>query len=360
MTLGVIMNIKKYQKAILETFFLIAIFVITIYSLFYGEDLDKLINTIKESDLRYISTGGILVVAYIYSESMIIHYLMNSIKINLNRWLCFLISSVGFFFSCVTPSASGGQPMQIFYLKKKNIPIPTSTLVMMIITIAYKMVLVIVGLGIAVFGRTLIDNYMQGTVWIFYLGIFLNFALVSVMLILVFHTELASKLAELGFKILAKIKIVKHTPKKLEKLQNSMELYSDVANYLKKNKKIFVNVMILTLIQRFLLFTITYCVYLALGLRGSDALTIILLQASISIAVDMLPLPGGMGISEKLFSIFFISIFGTNYILPAIILSRGLSYYIQLILSAVLTLVAHLTIGKKGKIDISQISYKNE
>ena len=220
---------------------------------------------------------------------------------------------------------------------------------MMVITIAYKLVLVLVGLGIAIFGQGMIHEYIQGARWIFYLGILLNLGLVSVMLMLVFNTRLASRLAHRTFKFLSKLRILKHTPKRLEKLDASMEIYGEVATYLKKNKLIFVNVMLITLGQRFVLFFTTYVVYLAMGLSGSSAIIITLLQASISIAVDMLPLPGGMGISEKLFILFFASIFGANLVLPGMILSRGLSYYVQLIISAVMTLVAQLTIGRGHK-----------
>ena len=53
--------------------------------------------------------------------------------------------------------------------------------------------------------------------------------------------------------------------------------------------------------SRFALFTATWFVYKAFGLSGQSAWLIILLQSTISVSVDMLPLPGGMGISEKLF-----------------------------------------------------------
>ncbi len=52
-----------------------------------------------------------------------------------------------------------------------------------------------------------------------------------------------------------------------------------------------------------------------------------LLQAVISVSVDMLPLPGGMGISETLFLKIFPPVFGSTLLLPAMVLSRGLGYY---------------------------------
>lgn len=341
------MGLKKYRKIILQGIFLIVVFALTVYGVFYGEDLGELLSIIRDSNKTFLGIGILCVVLFIYSESMIIHYLMNSLKIKLNRWTCFLFSSVGFFFSCITPSASGGQPMQIFYMRKKNIPVAVSTLVLMIVTIAYKMVLVLVGLGMMVFANSFLQTYLDGVQWVFYLGILLNVICVAGMLMLVFSPSLASKLAYGCFNLLVKLHILKHKPHIMDKLEESMKSYSEVANYLKSNLKIIVNVLIITFFQRFVLFATTYFVYRAIGLQGASAVTIIFLQASISVAVDMLPLPGGMGITEKLFSIIFLSVFGAKFLLPGMVLSRGISYYVQLILSAVMTLVAQLTIGRK-------------
>ena len=98
--------------------------------------------------------------------------------------------------------------------------------------------------------------------------------------------------------------------------------------------------------QRILLFTVTYWVYRSLGFHGYSIITLTILQSVISVSVDMLPLPGGMGISETLFLNIFSPVFG-GLLLPGMVLSRGLGYYGELLISAVFTVVAQLTIGKK-------------
>ena len=74
---------------------------------------------------------------------------------------------------------------------------------------------------------------------------------------------------------------------------------------------VLVEVFAITVFQRFALFASTWFVYKAFGLSGSSAFVIIILQGTISVAVDMLPLPGGMGISEQLFLRIFLPIFGS-------------------------------------------------
>ena len=70
------------------------------------------------------------------------------------------------------------------------------------------------------------------------------------------------------------------------------------------------NVLLITIVQRCCLFYITYLVLLSFGIDQLGMVDVVVLQAMISLAVDMLPLPGGMGISEHLFQIIFLPICG--------------------------------------------------
>lgn len=337
---------KKNKRVIFNGAFLIIVFVLTIYGVFHGEDLGAMMDAIRSADKRWLVPGLALVAFFIWGESIIIWYMMRSYGIKLKKRTCFLFSSVGFFFSCITPSATGGQPAQIYYMKKEKIPIPVSTLVLMIVTITYKMVLVVIGLGLMIFGRGFIRTHMYNIRHIFYLGTGLNVFCVASMLLLVFHPVLARSILVKGMELLEKMHLMRHKSTRIEKLNASMDQYHTTAVYLKDHIMVLVNVFAITLFQRFALFTATWFVYKAFGLSGTNAFVIILLQSVISVSVDMLPLPGGMGISEKLFSMIFEPVFGSALLIPGMILSRGLGYYTELLISAIFTIVANFTIGR--------------
>lgn len=335
------------KKMLFNIVFLVVVFGCTMYGVFHGEDLQQIFSIIKTVNPGFLLAGAVCVVVFIWGESIIIYYMMRSLGIILKKWTCFLFSSVGFFFSCITPSASGGQPAQIYFMRKEKIPVPVSTLVLMIVTITYKLVLVVVGVGLALFGQPFVHKYLSGMLFVFYLGIALNVFCIMSMLVLVFHPRLARNIMVKGLGLLEKLHLVKQKQSRLEKLEASMEQYGETAVYLKSHVMVIVNVFIITLFQRFALFLATYFVYRSFGLKGSSIAVVVLLQAVISVAVDMLPLPGGMGISEKLFMIIFVPIFGAELLLPGMILSRGLGYYTELLISALLTVVANFTIGRK-------------
>ena len=337
---------KSRKKIIFNGVFLAVVFALTVYGVFHGEDLSSMMDAIHRADKRWLVPGIALVAFFIWGESIIIWYMMRSSGICLKKRTCFLFSSVGFFFSCITPSASGGQPMQIYYMKKEKISIPVSTVILMIVTITYKLVLVVIGVGIAIFGRGFLHKYLEGILPVFYLGLALNIFCVTFMTILVFHPLLAKAILVKGMKLLERLHLMKKKEGRLKKLEDSMDTYRNTAAYLKNNPFVIVKVIGITFIQRMALFAVTWFVYQAFGLHGTGFWEILFLQAVISVSVDMLPLPGGMGISETLFLNIFSPVFG-GLLLRGMVLSRGLGYYGELLISAVFTVVAQLTIGKK-------------
>lgn len=337
---------NKTKKIIFNTIFLVVVFGLTIYGVFHGEDLGAVMDAIQSADKIWLLPGVALVAFFIWGESIIIWYMMRSYGIHLRKRVCFLFSSVGFFFSCITPSASGGQPMQIYYMKKEKISIPVATVILMIVTITYKFVLVAIGVGIAVFGRGFLHRYLTGILPIFYLGLALNIFCVTFMAVLVFHPDLARNFLVKGLKALEKLHIVCKKHSRLKKLEDSMDTYRETAAYLRDHPRVILHVILITFAQRMALFAVTWFVYRAFSLSGTGFWTVLFLQAVISVSVDMLPLPGGMGISETLFLNIFVPVFG-SLLLPGMVLSRGLGYYGELFISAFFTVIAQLTIGQK-------------
>lgn len=236
--------------------------------------------------------------------------------------------------------------MQIYYMKKEKVSIPVATVILMIVTITYKFVLVAIGVGIAVFGRGFLHQYLEGILPVFYLGLGLNIFCVTFMTVLVFHPDLARNFLVKGLKILERLHLLRKRESRLKKLEDSMDTYRETAAYLKGHPRAIFNVILITFAQRMALFAVTWFVYRALSLSGTGFWTILFLQAVISVSVDMLPLPGGMGISETLFLNIFVPVFG-SLLLPGMVLSRGLGYYGELLISAFFTVVAQLTIGQK-------------
>ena len=278
---------RDKKKAILNIVFLILVFSLTVYMVFRGEDLGEIIHTVQQADLVYLLISVVCVVLFILGESVIIFYMMRTLGAKVKMGHCALYSFVGFFFSCITPSASGGQPMQIYYMKKDKLPIPVTTLVLMIVTITYKAVLVVIGLVIWLFGKGFLKGYLGQYMWVFYLGVGLNIFCVTFMLILVFAPGLAKWIMVKGLKLIEHFRFLKPKKTRLENLEASMDQYHETAAFWAGHKMVILKVFLITMVQRILLFTVTYWVYRSLGFRGYSIVTLTILQSVISVSVDI-------------------------------------------------------------------------
>lgn len=237
--------------------------------------------------------------------------------------------------------------MQIYYMKKQNINIPTATIILMLVTVEYKFVLVFIGLAVAIFGQSLIQSLSADVQFFLYLGIALNVFCVGIMSLLIFLPDMAKYLAMKVFALLKKLHLFKKSNWE-DRINNAMDRYKGASQFLKENKLAIINTTLLSFVQRFFLFSITYLVYRSLGLSMETYMTITILQSIISIAVDMLPLPGGMGISEGLYMRIFTPIFGTSSLTTAsMLVSRGFSYYALVIVSGIIAFITHLTVTDK-------------
>ena len=84
---------------------------------------------------------------------------------------CIKYSFVGFFYSGITPSATGGQPMQLYYMQKEGHKVSDSSVVLMTVAVVYKLVLAL-RVAILLFYRTQLMGYLGNYIYLYYLDCF--------------------------------------------------------------------------------------------------------------------------------------------------------------------------------------------
>lgn len=339
---------KPILNKIFNTLFLFAVFGFTLWSVFANEDFGQVLHHLQTANFLYVIPGIACVILFILGEAVIIRYLMGTLGTRVKMSHCCLYSFIGFFYSAITPSASGGQPMQIIAMRKDRIPVAVSTVVLAIVTITYKMVLVVIGVAVMVLRPKALMVYLEPVQSIIYLGLALNIVCIAGLLMLVFCPRIVRVLTLKTLALINKIKPIRNMEKQNARLERIVTQYEGTAEFFLSHKRVMLRVFLLTLAQRVILFLVTWFTYLAFDLSGHSMPLIVTLQAMISVAADMLPLPGGMGVSETLFLDIFPTIFGESLVLPGMMISRGISYYTQMLLSAVMTVVASFIIRDRS------------
>ncbi len=336
----------KKKKWIINILILLISTGFTLYFVFGGRDFGEIVSLLSGAKPAPCAVSFILVVAFILSESFIIKLLTNAAGKQALIHHCFLYSFVGFFFSGLTPSASGGQPMQAYFMKKDGIPVSVSAPVLAIVTVLYKGVLIITSLAVLIIRPAAIMKYLAPVMPWMWLGVALNVAFVALLTAAIFIPDIVRSLLYFCIKIYKKLFRKSKADSLFAAADRWTESYMGVSQCFRHKKGTVMLSFLITVLQRFALFAVTWLCCYAMGVGSVGAVTVTLLQAMIASAVDMLPLPGGTGVSETIFHIVFLPLLSEKLVIPIMLMSRGIGYYSQMLLGGIFTAVAFFTIGK--------------
>ena len=329
------------RKYIGEGVLFLAIMIFTFTTFLHGQNFLQLKSTITGMKTVYVGAALFLSVFFVAAEGLMICFLLRSIGVMAGARQCIGYSFAGFFFSGITPSASGGQPMQLYYMKKDGIPLPEGTAVLMAVAIAYKFVLAVIGIMILLFWGKPVLGYLGGYFFWYLVGLSLNVLLVILLLLVMLRPVLIRHLAEKIIIMAQKCGVKMSKEKWLQKLDGFLDGYRGTVLFFRKHKEKILILVVMTFFQRSSAFLLTFMVYRGFGLSGTAMYKILLLQAAIYVAVDMLPVPGAQGITEAMYQKVFLSVFSKRYLVPAMCVTRGLGFYLMLIVGAAWIFAIH-------------------
>lgn len=341
------------KKRMLQIALFLVIMLLTFYALFSGRDLSEIGRAIMSMSFWYLVPAIALAVFFVSAEGFMIWYLLRSMKAQKDGYKasslprCIQYSFIGFFYSGITPSATGGQPVQLYYMNKDGNRGSDSTVVLMTVAVAYKFVLVIMGLAILLFWLNPLRQELGNYFLLYLLGLALNVILVILILGVMLFPKVILKAALLFEGLFIRLRIWKPSDKREEKINAFIDSYQQAVAWLKGHKGSLLVVLFVTFLQRCSVFVLTYMVYLGFGLEGSSAMKVILLQAAVYIAVDMLPLPGAQGITELMYQTVFVHVFTGAYLIPSMLVSRGINFYFLLIVSLGIVLINRFVFDRR-------------
>lgn len=344
------------KKRALQIGLFLAIMFLTFYALFSGRDIAEIGRAVMRMSLWYLVPAVMLAVFFVCAEGYMIWYLLRSMKSHKEGYKpsslfrCIQYSFIGFFYSGITPSATGGQPVQLYYMNKDGNRGSDSTVVLMTVALAYKFVLVILGLGILLFWMNPLRGELGKFFPLYLLGLALNVLLVILILGVMLFPQVILRAAIMFEGLFIRLKIWKPSEKREEKIQAFIDSYQQAVTWLKGHKGSLAVVVFVTFLQRCSVFVLTYMVYLGFGLHGAGAMKVILLQAAVYIAVDMLPLPGAQGITELMYQAVFVHVFTGAYLIPSMLVSRGINFYFLLLVSLTVVLINRFVLDRRKRI----------
>jgi conserved hypothetical protein len=329
---------KTRTKTVLNFAFIFATLAIVIYIGLSGNEISGIWNALNSITPVWLGVCLLAYGGYVLLDTLSIYQFLRSQGYKISFGYALIVSILGLYYCNITPGASGGQPMQVYYLKKRNVPIGIGSSAMTVKFFCFQLMLMLLGSLFWFFNREYVYNQIgTGNMWILVLGYIFN----SLSILFVFMMALSRRLVRLFIVLFVKIGTWLHLCKDanaaVAKWEGNLATFHASVMMLTKKP---INLLIqlgISAVQVIVLMMVTVALYFAFGLSGTSIVELITVALLLYISASYTPLPGASGAQEGGFALYFAGIFPEGTLIVALLLWRFFTYYLTLILGALLT-----------------------
>jgi uncharacterized protein (TIRG00374 family) len=330
------------SKLALSTLLMFALVLLTFYIIFKDNAIEDIVAAVATCNPLWLLLGVVMVAGYVLFQAVALKVPMKTLGVHSHFREYLGVTFAGIYFSGVTPSSTGGQPMQLYYMRRRGIPVADGSLSLLLANIAFQLVSILYGLVmLAVRFRYVREAARDMTALIIFGYIVTGFLLFGLCFVM-FSKRFARGAAAFMVRLLARLRIVKDAEKTLHNVEVQMDAYTEGAAVIRRHPALFTKVLLATTAQTTCQYLVPFFVYKAFGLSGASVIDLLAMQSILYISVFSLPLPGAVGASEKGFVSLFSTMFSPALIMPGMLVTRMLTFYLLMVVSGIVTACLHL------------------
>lgn len=320
---------SKYNGIIIAV-----ISVIVLYFALKDDFLEK-VQYLFSFNIWWLVLAVSLVFIYWFLKSLVIYFCALKFDKNYSIGKSFKLIMDTQFFNAVTPFSTGGQPYQIYRLKKQGFSIEKGTNIVIQDFIVYQIALILLG-TIAVITNNLLgffpdDDLLKKLV---ILGYLINVIVIIGLFVVAFNKKGNKFILNLLIKVGAFLKIIKDKDAFLDRSNQIILDFHENALILMKSKWHFIRIILLNFIALVCLYLVPFALIVGLG-EDINPFICVMTSAYVMLIGSFVPIPGGSGGLEFGFVRFF-GFFVTGAKLSSIMIAwRLVTYYLGLVLGAI-------------------------
>ncbi|MBQ8891353.1 MAG: flippase-like domain-containing protein [Bacilli bacterium] len=322
------------KKSFISGLIFIFIVIVVFYFIFKDNNAKETLIILLSAKRSYLLIAIICMSLFSICEAFNLKTSLNLLKEKVSFKQCYKYALAGFFVAGITPSSTGGDPMQFYLMSKDKVKSQNATLALLLKLLSFQISVVFIGIIGLLIHHKEIFRALGNLKYIIFLGAFLNIVVGTLYFLIIFFKKVIMYLVNFLDSVLKSLHI-----KKREMIINKITLwveeYSKASSLIKENKEILVKLFSITIFQMIFYYSIPYFVYRSLGLDATKIFTFISFQSVLFISVSALPFPGAVGVSEVTFMRIYGKLFPKRMLGSAMIITRFINFYVFIIYSGI-------------------------
>ncbi len=311
--------------------------------------VEKLVEYIYNSDIKWMLVSILCMVGFIFFEGEAIYTITKSFGIKTKHRRGIIYSMADIYFSAITPSATGGQPASAYFMVKDGMPLLSVTAILHLNLVLYTFSIIVIGFIAFILFFDVFMTFGVLSKILIVVGYLLQIVLMA-FFILLKKESLLQKIGKFIIKLLSKLHIIKDEDKHIEKLNKITSDYSQFSGLIVKNRKMIFKAFIYNLLQRISIIAVPVFVFLATGGEVIKSLKVFAVQSYSVVGANTIPIPGAMGVMDAIMLDGFRNIVSTNDVINFELVSRSLSFYFCMLLCGFVVLIRYLVLRRRERL----------
>lgn len=337
----------KIKKQAMGVIFLIILIVITFFFYLDGYSYQEILSSLNNINYLYLLAGLGMMVLFVICEAINIYMIFAVFGQKIPFGRCIEYSCIGFYFSAITPSASGGQPAQLYYMNRDKVQLSISSIAIFYTVFVYQIAMILMGIIMFLFRQSVAIIFISKVKYLFLFGVIVNTSVIILLFLLMFSKKLVPSIVNFITKVAMKIRFFKKVDSIKDKIDSSVVLYHEKAMVLKEHPVLFFKVLFVTMIQMLAASLVPSFVSCGMGNPARYIPDLITCQSLLTISVSAIPLPGAEGVSQGGFLQTFDMFFRQNTLVSAMLINRILSFYLPLLICFIIYIYTHIRIVRQ-------------
>ena len=284
------------------------------------------------TNILFLLGGVMCLVVVLASETIKYILMMRHLGEKVSVKAAFETAALGKYYDCITPSGAGGQPFQIYHLHSCGYSIGAASAMPLSGFCTMQFGFVILAFFVFIFGASALN--MPGLRITAYIGAF-TYLIVPVMIVISgVAPKIAMRIVAFFVKIGAAIRLVKNPNHTTMSAIKALNNYSINLKKITKNKKLFIKLLILSVVFQTAISSIPFFVIHTFG-GDIGFFRALAMTVFIQAVVCLVPTPGNAGAAEGSFYLVFsqLETAGTFW---AMLVWRLLCYYSFIIIGVLI------------------------
>lgn len=258
-------------------------------------------------------------------------------------------SLIGFYYSNITPSSAGGQPMQVNSLRKAGIPVGYGTMAATVRLLCNQFAVVTIAMAFWVANREFVARQLGDALWLVRIGWIVNFSTVPLGLMAVYQRNLILRFVLWLIRLGAKLRLIRNQEASTAIATDVLNTYHTALMSLTRAPARMLTQLLCSFLSSGSLFATVYFVYHAFGFSGTPWNHLLTISSLLYVSASYTPLPGASGAQEGGFLLYYQGIIPGDRIGLALLVWRFITYYMFLIVGVFTLLLDRYLIARDEK-----------